>query len=115
MTIEALETWLESFVSHAQIVHDTRHILEEWAVNGIFQAAVEDDHFIPIPHDAPITVIRTSLEYHSVGDAFGAVKAIVALGAITIHDDTILPQYCFVRLYYNEEGHCYNTCDFYLG
>lgn len=112
MTIEALEAWLDSFVSHAHIVHDTRHILAEGAVNGIVNVELEDDQFTPIPHDAPITVIRTSLEYYSVGDAFGLMTAIVALGAITMHDDSILPQYCFVRLYYNDEGRIITT-DFY--
>jgi len=113
MTIDELESCLESFVSRAQIVRHTRHILEEWAVNGIFQAAVEDDHFIPIPHDAPITVIRTTFECSALDYTFGPVKAIVGLGDITIHDDTILPQYCFVRLYYNDEGQVFTT-DFYL-
>ncbi|MFD3165967.1 hypothetical protein [Herpetosiphon sp. NSE202] len=112
MTIDDLETRLESFVSRAQIVRDTRRILEEGAVNGMIAVELEDDQFTPVPQDTPITVIQTTFECFYVGDVFGPVKAIVALGAMTIQEGVILPQYCFVRLYYNEEGTVFTT-DFY--
>ena len=104
MNAHDIEVLLDASLPDEKIVTDLRNYLAETENDGNFVFDFPDRQ-ISVPVHAPITIIYKMYTNDNFGVRYSTYDVYISIGDVGKTSSNILvSQYCFARLYYNDEG-----------